>query len=63
MTDTQGVTEEQIKTMVDEYVKGEKFSEFVDKSCYAYHTTVLQECAKATVWEYYLSVTKGCNKE
>ena len=57
------VTEEQTKAMVDEYVKGGKFAHFVDKSCYSYHTTVLQECQKATVYEYYKSVTSGCNRE
>ena len=58
----QAVTEEQTKAMIDEYVKGGKFAEYVDKACYAYHDTVLQECQKVTVWEYFQSVTKGCNK-
>jgi len=59
----QAVTEEQTKDMIDEYVKGGKFAEFVDKSCASYRTTVLQECQKVTVYEYYKSVTNGVNKE
>lgn len=61
----QAITDEQTNEMIDEYVKGGKFAQFVNKSCQAYHTSVFQECQKVTVYEYYKSVTSnnGCNKE
>ena len=54
---------ERSKEMLKEYEKGGKFKDYVDKACFAYFDTVLDELQKATVWEYYKSVTTGCNKE
>lgn len=59
----QTITDDQVNKMLDEYVKGGKFAEYVDKACYAYHDSVLEECRKVTVYEYFKSVTTGCNKE
>lgn len=52
-----------INEMLKEYIKGGKFTDYVDKACDMYGDTVEEECAKATVQEYYISVTKGVNKE
>ena len=61
----QTVTDEQARAMLKEYEKGGKFKEYVDKACYAYYDTVLEELHKVTVFEYYKSVTdkNGCNRE
>ena len=59
------ITKEQSMVMLKEYEKGGKFKEYVDKACFAYCDTVLEELQKVTVWEYYKSVTdkNGCNRE
>ena len=57
------MTEEIMHQMLKEYQKDGKFAEFVNKSNYAYGTTVGEELEKATVYEYYKSVTEGANKE
>ena len=57
------MTNIQIEVMREEYKKGGKFKDFVDKSCKVYETTVEEAFEKVIMWEYYLSVsnTKGCN--
>lgn len=57
------ITAEQENQMIDEYVKGGKFSEFLDKACFASGLSPREECRKLIVWEYYKSVVNGCNKE
>jgi len=57
------ITAEQENQMIDEYVKGGKFSEFLDKACASSGLTPREECRKVTVYEYYKSVVDGCNKE
>lgn len=57
------ITEDQVKAMMDEYKKGGKFAEYVDKACDAYSDTVPEELRKVTIYEYYKSVVDGCNKE
>ena len=49
--------------MFYEYDKGGKFKDFIDKACQSDGLSVEDECQKAIVYEYYLSVTTGCNKE
>ena len=49
--------------MLYEYDKGGKFKDFIDKACQSNGSSVEEECQKAIVHEYYLSVTTGCNKE
>ena len=56
------ITAEQENQMIDEYDKGGKFKEFVDKACASSGLTPREECRKIIVWEYYKSVTEGCNK-
>ena len=57
------ITAEQENQMIDEYVKGGKFSEFLDKACFTSGLPQREECRKIIVWEYYKSVVDGCNKE
>lgn len=57
------VTDELIQQMMDEYNKGGKFKEFLDKACASSGLSPREECKKLIVWEYYKSVTEGCNKE
>lgn len=57
------MSEDQLTKMLKEYEKGGKFTDFVNKASKMYGTTVSQELAKATVYEYYESVVSGCNKE
>ena len=54
-----------INEMIKEYIKGGKFADYVDKACDMYGDTVEDECRKATVQEYYMSVVdkNGVNKE
>lgn len=52
-----------INEMLKEYIRGGKFADYVDKACEMYGDTVEEELQKATVREYYESVTKGVNKE
>ena len=54
-----------INEMLKEYIKGGKFADYVDKACAMYGDTVEDECQKATVQEYYMSVVdkNGVNKE
>lgn len=49
--------------MQDEYVKGGKFTDYVNKACRTYGDSVDDELKKAIVQEYYRSVTEGVNKE
>jgi len=51
--------------MMNEYKKGGKFKDYVDKGCEAYGDSVEDECRKETVYQYYKSVTdkNGCNRE
>ena len=48
--------------MLEEYRKGGKFSDFVNKAMQSYGTTLQQELRKVITYEYYKSVTEGCNK-
>lgn len=57
------ITNEQAMLMLEEYEKGGKFKEYVDKGCSAYNSNPEKECNKTTVWEYYQSVVNGVNKE
>ena len=57
------ITTEQTQAMLEEYKKGGKFKDYVDKGCEAYGDSVESECQKTTVYEYYKSVTTGCNQE
>lgn len=57
------MTKEMFTKMMKEYIKGGKFMEYVDKACEMYSDTVEDELNKATVQEYYRSVTEGVNKE
>ena len=52
-----------VDEMIREYIRGGKFTDYVDKACDMYGDTVEEECAKATVQEYYKSVKEGVNKE
>ena len=52
-----------IAKMREEYEKGGKFAEFVDKGVAAYGGTPEDEYQKEIVKEYYKSVTEGVNKE
>lgn len=57
------VTDEQIKQMMDEYNKGGKFKEFLDKACASSGLAPREEARKIIVFEYFKSVVDGCNKE
>ena len=57
------LTNEQVMAMLNEYKKGGKFKDYVDKGCSAYKSAPESECRKVTVWEYYKSVVNGVNKE
>ena len=58
------MTEEQLRQMNQEYDKGGKFKEFVDRACKIYKTTKEQEMQKLIVYEYYKSVLPdGCNRQ
>ena len=52
----------QYNQMIEEYKKGGKFKDYIDKACQTYGDSVENECRKAIVKEYYISVTKGENK-
>lgn len=49
--------------MFEEYRKGGKFSDFVNKAMRSYGTTLQQELRKVITYEYYKSVTTGCNQK
>ena len=49
--------------MLEEYRKGRKFADYVNKCMAAYGTTLTEELRKTITWEYYKSVAEGCNKE
>lgn len=57
------ITAEQENQMIDEYVKGGKFSEFLDKACASSGLSPREEARKIIVFEYFKSVVDGCNKE
>ena len=57
------ITDEQINRMMEEYAKAGKFKDFLDKACATSGLPQREECRKIIVWEYYKSVTEGCNKE
>lgn len=48
--------------MFEEYTKGGKFADYVNRCCKNYETNVVEELNKAITWEYFKSVTEGCNK-
>lgn len=48
--------------MFNEYIKGGKFADYVNKSVKTYDISVTDVLNKAITWEYYKSVTEGCNK-
>ena len=52
-----------INEMIKEYIRGGKFTDYIDKACDMYGDTVEEECKKATVQEYYKSIKDGVNKE
>lgn len=56
------MTQDQLDKMLKEYEKGGKFTDFVNKASEMYGTTIGEELEKATVYEYYKSVTEGVNK-
>ena len=49
--------------MLEEYRKGRKFADYVNRCMDNYGTTLSQELRKVITWEYYRSVVEGCNKE
>ena len=49
--------------MLEEYQKGRKFADYVNKCMVTYGTTLQAELRKVITWEYYKSVVEGCNKE
>ena len=49
--------------MLEEYRKGRKFADYVNKCMSNYETTLTEELRKVITWEYYKSVVDGCNKE
>jgi len=53
-----------IEQMKQEYDKGGKFKDFVDRACKQYGDSKEAEFDKATVKEYYKSVLHGgCNED
>lgn len=56
------MTDKDYKSMLEEYKKGGKFTEFVNKAIRGKDITVEQQCLKEICFEYYKSVTVGCNK-
>lgn len=49
--------------MLEEFRKGGKFCDYVARCMSNYGTTLSMELRKVITWEYYKSVTEGCNKE
>ena len=49
--------------MLEEYRKGRKFAEYVNKCMNCYGTNLTEELRKTITWEYFKSVTEGVNKE
>ena len=49
--------------MFEEFRKGGKFTDYVDKCMRCYGTALHEELRKTITWEYYKSVAEGCNKE
>jgi len=49
--------------MLEEYRKGRKFADYVNRCMSNYGTNLSEELHKVITWEYYKSVVDGCNKE
>lgn len=49
--------------MLEEYRRGGKFNEYVNKCMQTYGTNLQEELRKTITWEYFKSVSdaKGCN--
>ena len=49
--------------MLEEYRRSGKFAEYVKRCMGSYGTNLQEELHKTITWEYFKSVTDGCNKE
>lgn len=49
--------------MLEEYRKGRKFADYVNRCMSNYGTTLTEELRKTITWEYFKSVVEGVNKE
>lgn len=56
------MTDKDYNEMYNEYIKGGKFADYVNKSAKTYDISVTDVLNKAITWEYYKSMTVGCNK-